>query len=88
MLYAFPNFSLTKDLQTREIAFADDLTVAEKLTDTKNFWDKLATNGCKYGFFPKFTKLCLIVKKKILKRCKEQKYLNRWKKTFRSCGWK
>ena len=72
MLYAFPNFSLTKDLQTREIAFADDLTVAAKLTDTKNFRDKLATNGCKYGFFHKFTKLCLIVKKKFLKDAKNK----------------
>ena len=50
-------------LQTREVTFADDLTVAGKLADIKNFWDKLSTIGPKYGYFPKSIKSYLIVKK-------------------------
>ena len=37
MLHCLLDFVLTNDLQTREVAFADDLTVAGKLVDTKNF---------------------------------------------------
>ena len=40
MLHSLLDFVLTNDLQTREVAFADDLTVAGKLVDIKNFWDK------------------------------------------------
>ena len=58
------DFDSTKDLQTREVAFADDLTVAQKLGDIKYLWDKLATIGPKYRCFPKSTKSYLIVKKK------------------------
>ena len=38
MLHSLVYFILTDDLQTREVAFADDLTVAGKLVDIKNFW--------------------------------------------------
>ena len=38
------DFVLTSALQTREVAFADDLTVAGKLADIKSFWDKLSAN--------------------------------------------
>ena len=70
MLHSLLDFVLTNDLQTREVAFADDLTVAGKLADTKNFWDKLAAIGPKYGYFPKSTKSYLIVKKNCLKDAK------------------
>ena len=40
MLHSLLDFVLTNDLQTRGVAFADDLTVAGKLVDIKNFWDK------------------------------------------------
>ena len=46
---------LTKALQTREVAFADDVAVVRKLADIKNFWDKLVTIGPKNRYFPKFT---------------------------------
>ena len=45
ILHFLIGFVLTNDLQTREVAFADDLTVAGKLAYVKNFWDKLATIG-------------------------------------------
>ena len=57
------NFVLIKNLQTREVAFADDLTVVVKLADLKIFWDKISTIGPKYEYFPKSTKSYLIVKK-------------------------
>ena len=44
MLHSLLDFVLTNDLQTREVAFADDLTVAGKLADIKSFWDKLSAN--------------------------------------------
>ena len=56
MLHSLLDFVLTNDLQTREVAFADDLTVAGKLAHIKSFQDKLATIALKYGYFPKSTK--------------------------------
>ena len=70
MLHCLLDFVLTNDLQTREVVLADDLTVAGKLVDIKNFWDKLATIGLKYGYFPKPIKSYLIVKKNFLKDVK------------------
>ena len=63
------DFVLTNDPQTREVGFAD-VTVVGKLAIIKYFWDKLATIGPKYGYFPKFTKSYLIVKKNCLKDAK------------------
>ena len=37
MLHSLLDFVLTNDLQTREVAFADDLTVAGKLAHIKSF---------------------------------------------------
>ena len=45
MFHCLLDFVLRNDLQTREVAFAGDLTVAGKLADIKNFWDKVATIG-------------------------------------------
>ena len=84
------DFVLTNDLQTREAAFADYLTVAGKLADIKIFLDELATYISKYGYFPKSTKSYFIVKK-LHKRCKdhvyrnEHKYHNRREKIFTIC---
>ena len=63
MLHSLLDFVSTKDLQSREATFADDLTVAGRLAYIKNFWDELAIIGPKYGCFPKSTKSYLIVKK-------------------------
>ena len=70
MLHSILDFVLTNYLQTREVAFADYLTVAGKLSDIKNLWDKLARIGPKYGYFPKSIKSYLIMKKSCLKDAK------------------
>ena len=70
MLHSLLDCVLTNDLQTREVAFADDLTVAGKLAVKKYLWDKLVKIGRKYGYFPKSTKFYLIVKKDYLKDAK------------------
>ena len=70
MLHSLLDFVLTSDLQTREIAFDDDLTVARKLADIKRLWDKLSTIGPKYEYFAKSTKSYLIVTKNCLKEAK------------------
>ena len=51
MLHSLLDFALTSDLQTREVAFADDLTVAGKLADIKSFWDKLSANWSSVWIF-------------------------------------
>ena len=65
--FCFNKRSSNQPLQTREVAFADDLTFTGKLTDIKNFRDELAKIGPKYGYFPKSTKSHLTVKKNCLK---------------------
>ena len=45
MLHSLLDFVLTNNPQTREVAFDDDLTVAGKIANIKNFWEKLATIG-------------------------------------------
>ena len=70
VLHSLLDFVLTNVLQTREVAFTDDLTVAGKIADIKIFWDKLRTIGPKYGYFFKSTKSYLIVKKNCLKDAK------------------
>ena len=70
VLHSLLDFVLTNVLQTREVAFTDDLTVAGKIADIKIFWDKLGTIGPKYGYFFKSTKSYLIVKKNCLKDAK------------------
>ena len=49
----------------REGAFADDLTVAGKLADIKNFRYKRAIIAPKYGYFTKSSKSYLILKKNV-----------------------
>ena len=51
MLDSLLDFVLTSALQTREVAFTDDLTVAGKLADIKSFWDKLSANWSSVWIF-------------------------------------
>ena len=51
-----------KHLSAKEVAFADDFTVADKLTSIRDYWGKLTVLGPKHGYFPKASKSCLIVK--------------------------
>ena len=53
-------------MNAKEIIFADDFSVAGNLNSIRDYWDKLTAVGPKYGYFPKPTKSCLIVKEKKL----------------------
>ena len=48
-------------LNAKEVAFADDLTVADKISSIKDYWSQLTSIGPKYGYFPKASKSYLIV---------------------------
>ena len=56
------NFISVNELNTKEVAFADDFTVAGKLSSIKDYWSQLTSIGPKYGYFPKASKSYLIVK--------------------------
>ena len=55
MLQSLLDFILTSELQTKNVAFSDDLTVVWNLADVKNFWYTLPTIGPRYGYFLKGT---------------------------------
>lgn len=55
MLQSLLDFILTSELQTKNVAFSDDLTVVWNLAYVKNFWYTLATIGPRYGYFLKDT---------------------------------
>ena len=56
MLHFLLNSILTNELQSKEVAFTDDLILGGKLVDIKNLGDKLAAIGPKYGYSAKATK--------------------------------
>ena len=56
------DFTLVNKLNAKEVAFADDFTVAGKLSSIKDYWNQLTSIGPKYGYFPKASKSYLIVK--------------------------
>ena len=57
-------FDLIKEQHhnTKEVAYADDFTVAGKIKEIKEYWAVLTYIGPKYGYFPKAEKSFLIVK--------------------------
>ena len=46
----------------RQVAYADDLTGAGKVSDLKQWWDKVTELGPEVGYFPNARKFILIVK--------------------------
>ena len=56
------DFISVNELNAKEVAFADDFTVAGKLSSIKDYWSQLTSIGPKYGYFPKASKSYLIVK--------------------------
>ena len=56
------DFISDNKLNAEEVAFADDLTVAGKLSTIKDYWNQLRSIGPKYGYFPKASKSYLMVK--------------------------
>ena len=51
-------------MNSKEVVFVDDCSVAGSLKNFKDYWDKLTTIGSKYGYFLKPKKSYLIVKEK------------------------
>ena len=62
LIYFLLEFISIKHLSAKVVAFADDFTVAGKLTSIRDYWGKLTVLGPKCGYFPKASKSCLIVK--------------------------
>ena len=54
--------------KTKEVAFADDITAADKIEDLKCYWDEITTKGPNYGYYPKASKSHLIVKEKYINK--------------------
>ena len=52
-------------MNSKEVVFVDDFSVAGSLKNFKDYWDKLTAIGPKYGYVPKPTKSYLIAKEKI-----------------------
>ena len=52
------------EMNSTEVVFADDFSVAGNLNSIKDYWDKLTAISPKYGYFPKPMKSYLIVKGK------------------------
>ena len=55
-------FILVNKLNAREVAFANDFTVAGKLSSIKDYWSQLISYGAKYSYFLKASKSYFIVK--------------------------
>ena len=51
-------------MNSKEVVFVDNCSVAGSLKNFKDYWDKLTTIGPKYGCFLKPKKSYLIVKEK------------------------
>ena len=62
LIHFLLEFISINHLSAKEVAFADDFTVAGKLTSIRHYWKKLTSLGLKYGYFPKASKSYLIVK--------------------------
>ena len=62
----------TQNHTLKEVAFADDFTVAGKISEIKGFWNAIMSSGPKYGYFPKAEKSYLIVKDTHLASANEQ----------------
>ena len=56
LLLFLPDFISANKLNVIEVAFADDLTAAGKLSNIKDYWSQLTSVGPKYGYFPKASK--------------------------------
>ena len=57
--------------QNKQVAFADDINASGNLEGTREYWDKIASCGPKYGYFPKASKSWLIVKPQYEEKARE-----------------
>ena len=56
-----PLFGLIRN-ETKQVAFADDLSGAKKLIHLRTWWDNISTYGPPLGYFPNASKTWLVVK--------------------------
>ena len=64
-----PLFQLIRN-ETKQAAFADDLSGAHKLITLRKWWDNIESYGPSLGYYPKATKSWLIVKPHLLSEAK------------------
>ena len=62
LIHFLLQFISVNHISAKDVAFANDFTVAGKLTSIKDYWGKLTVLCPNYGYFPKASKSCLIVK--------------------------
>ena len=70
-LGSIPLFNALWSSDTKQVAYADDLTAGGKLKPLLNWWRSLSSLGPKAGYFPKASKSWLIVKPEMYDLAKE-----------------
>ena len=61
LIHFLREYIFIKGCSSKEVAFADDFTVAGKASEIKTYWDILQ-QGTLFGYFPKPSKSFLVVK--------------------------
>jgi hypothetical protein len=66
-MYALATIPLIKELDghCKQIWYADDAAAVGKITDLREWWDKLTTLGPWYGYFPNPSKTWLVTKEEL-----------------------
>ena len=67
-----------KEINDKEVVFADNFFITGNLNSIKDYWGKLTAIGPEYGYFPKPTKSYLIVKEKKLWKRKIYLLIQEW----------
>ena len=62
LIHSLNEFIFINEHRSKEVAFADDFTVAGKASEIKAYWDILQQQGFLFGYLPKPSKSYLIVK--------------------------
>lgn len=57
--------------KVKQVAYADDLTGAGKISDLRKWWDIINTRGPPQGYYPNAIKSVLIVKPELVEQAKE-----------------
>ena len=62
LIHYLREFIFINEHRSKEVAFADDFTVAERASKIKEYWEILQRQGSLFGYFLKPSKSYLIVK--------------------------
>ena len=62
LIHSLNEFIFINEHRSKEVAFADDFTVAGKASEIKAYWDILQQQGPLFGYFPKPSRSYMIVK--------------------------